>query len=104
MEKPKTTKKLKPGQITAERAYQLSDSLAKASARPVRFGSAQQAKSDLRSKEADRLKSQMLKKKADEAIKKSGGVIREYRMDVSSANKAVGRDMPLPPSSKLFGA
>jgi hypothetical protein len=104
MEKPKTKQKLKPGQITAERAYKLSDSLAKASERPVRFGSAQQAKSDLRSKEADRLKSQMLKKKADEAIKKSGGVIREYRMDVSSANKTMGIDMPLPSSSQLFDA
>jgi hypothetical protein len=94
--------KLKPGQVTAKRAYELSDSLAKTGSRPVKFGP--NVGAEIRSKAYDREKSLRLKTRADEAVKKAGGIARDYRMDTSSINKAAGRDMPLPSSSQLFDA
>ena len=97
--------KLKPGQITAKRAYELSDSLAKTGTRRIPFSEAVKTKGGAyRQAEADRVKSQRLKTRADEAVKKAGGIPRDYRMDTSSVNKAAGRDMPLPSSSQLFDA
>ena len=97
---------MKPGQISAKRAYELSDSLYNANKKLNSF-------KDQKVIQSNREKAGRLKDRANEAMKKAGGKLygtspsatydsRAY--EISSVNKAVGRDMPLPPSSQLFDA
>jgi len=113
MEKPKTVKKPNT-KISASRAYELSDSLRKTGqTNPITIKQGFDP-SVQRQRTADRDKSIRLKTRADEAVKKAGGVRADYRIDghrydrsldrSSIDNKAVGRDMPLPESSQLFDA
>jgi hypothetical protein len=114
MEKPKSVKKPNT-KISPSRAYELADSLMEASKRRIQHtpGSGSSI-NQLRSKAYDRDKSIRLKTRADQAVEKAGGVKADSRLgdrynrrwdsNASVDNKAVGRDMPLPESSKLFDA
>lgn len=110
----KPTAKAKPNtKITPSRAYELSDSLRKTGlTNPVSQKDIFNPKVQ-RQREYDRDKSQRLKRRADQAVEKAGGIPVDYRfdsqrydrsLDRASINKAVGRDMPLPSSSQLFDA
>lgn len=99
--------------ISASRAYELSDSLRK-TGQTIPAKPADRLNPQIqRRMAADREKSIRLKTRADEAVKKAGGIPADYRfegkrydrsLDRASMNKAAGRDMPLPPSSQLFDA
>jgi hypothetical protein len=84
--------KLKPGQVTVRRAYELSDSLAKTANKPLNWeGGVKAVDSQLKSQDNDREKSQRLKTRADEAIKKAGGITRDYRFDSQKNDRTLDK-------------
>jgi hypothetical protein len=118
----KPSAKAKPNtKISPSRAYELADSLMNTTKTRIGFGKGttpQERLDDqtrkIRTRNYNYDKSIRLKTRADEAVEKAGGVKADLRLgdrynrrwdsNASVDNKAVGRDMPLPPSSELFNA
>lgn len=72
--------KLKPGQVTAKRAYAIADSLRKESDKPVSGNTKEEFISSMQSKEANRFKSGRIMQRADNAMEAAGGE-RRYAKD-----------------------
>jgi hypothetical protein len=66
--------KLKPGQVTAKRAYAISDSLKKESEKPLDMTSKKSLETSLRNKQMNRQKSQRINQRADNAMEKAGSI------------------------------
>ena len=101
-------KQEKTTKLPVKRVYELSDSLAQASQKPLNWkGGQKSVASQLKSQESNRLKSQLFKNRADEALKKAGDVPRDYRFDTKYntkyTNPTAGRDTPLPSSDGIIG-
>ncbi len=73
MKKAQSGTALKPGQVTAKRAYAISDSLKKESEKPLDMTSKKTLETSLRAKQYNRQKSQRINQRADDAVEKAGG-------------------------------
>jgi hypothetical protein len=74
MKKAQTGIKLKPGQVTAKRAYAISDSLKKESEKPLDMTTKESLATSLRNKQMNRQKAQRINQRADNAMEKAGSI------------------------------
>ena len=83
--------KLKPGQVTAKRAYAISDSLKKESEKPLDMTSKKALETSLRNKQMNRRKSQRINQRADNAVEAAGGERRTKQDDRMLNYKSGGK-------------
>jgi len=83
--------KLKPGQVTAKRAYAISDSLKKESDKPIDMSSKKAWETSLKNKQMNRQKSQRINQRADNAMEKAGGERRFAKDDLMLKYKSGGK-------------
>lgn len=92
MKKAQSGTALKPGQVTAKRAYAISDSLMKESQKPVNLsGTKAEGEASLRAKQANRRKAQRINQRADNAVEKAGGERRFAKDDRMLNYKSGGK-------------
>ena len=83
--------KLKPGQVTAKRAYAISDSLKKESEKPLDMTSKESLGQSGLQRQRDRQKSQRINQRADNAMEKAGGERRFAKDDMMLKYKSGGK-------------
>tara|TARA_R110000868_G_scaffold619_1_gene4363 strand:- start:319 stop:729 length:411 start_codon:yes stop_codon:yes gene_type:complete len=83
--------KLKPGQVTAKRAYAISDSLKKESEKPLDMTSEKSLGQSGLQRQRDRQKSQRINQRADNAMEKAGGERRFAKNDMMLKYKSGGK-------------
>jgi hypothetical protein len=83
--------KLKPGQVTAKRAYAISDSLKKESNKPLDMTSKESLGQSNLQRQRDRQKSQRINQRADNAMEKAGGERRFAKNDIMLKYKSGGK-------------
>lgn len=100
--------KMKPGQISAKRAYEISDSLRKNADFDVKWASSAEK---IAAKEKDPYVKNIFSKHADQTwrqagynYEKSSRLTSRADAAMAKANAAVGRDTPLPSSDGILGA
>lgn len=91
MKKAQTGIKLKPGQVTAKRAYAIADSLKNEASKPVDMTSKKTLETSLKSKQANRQKAGRLYQRADDAVEKAGGERRYAKNPAMAAMKKGGK-------------
>jgi hypothetical protein len=82
---------LKPGQVTAKRAYAISDSLKKESNKPLDMTSKESLGQSNLQRQRDRQKSQRINQRADNAMEKAGGERRFAKDDMMLKYKSGGK-------------